>query len=271
MAEVIVSIVADLLIDIIKDQIQNEIHLVRGVDKEVLNLSSELKSLKNVLDDAENRRFQEKNINHWLSKLEGTSYEMEGTLDEWNYALLKLKMSDVAPSYLHVYVSKREKDRYNFVTYAPTTNRLPGSWRVQSTSLIDLEQVCGRDKDRDILIGKLFKFGGNQEELGNHIMSIVGMGGLGKTTLAQLHSRVEKSFDLRIWICVSDLFDLAAIAKGILESIKKDSSPNTNQLDVLFKHVKESITGNKFLLVLDDVWTEDHNKWEETPLDVVKK
>ncbi|KAL8497170.1 hypothetical protein ACS0TY_020744 [Phlomoides rotata] len=97
MAEVIVSIVADLLIDIIKDQILYEIHLVRGVDKEVLNLSSELKSLKNVLDDAENRRFQEKNINHWLSKLEGTSYEMEGILDEWNYALLKLKMSDVAP------------------------------------------------------------------------------------------------------------------------------------------------------------------------------
>ncbi|KAL8497171.1 hypothetical protein ACS0TY_020744 [Phlomoides rotata] len=112
MAEVIVSIVADLLIDIIKDQILYEIHLVRGVDKEVLNLSSELKSLKNVLDDAENRRFQEKNINHWLSKLEGTSYEMEGILDEWNYALLKLKMSDVAPP-------KHESSVYAFYQEVP--------------------------------------------------------------------------------------------------------------------------------------------------------
>ncbi|KAL8501930.1 hypothetical protein ACS0TY_021162 [Phlomoides rotata] len=293
MAEAIVSVVAEQLIDIIKEQVQNEIHLVRGVDKEILNLSDELKTLKNVLDDAENRRFQDKNINNWLSRLEQTAYEMEDVLDEWNYALLKLKMADRAPSKHKVCsfipssclclkkvvvrrdIAKKienvkeqldlilkERERYNFV---PNTDRLPESWRVQSTSLINLEKVHGRDRDRDILVAKLTDNDGSPEEVGFHTLLIVGMGGLGKTTLAQLvynHSRVEKSFDLRIWICVSDPFDLSAIAKGILESIKKGSSPNTNQLDVLLKHVKESITGKRFLLVLDDVWTDHHNKWE---------
>ncbi|KAL8501980.1 hypothetical protein ACS0TY_021203 [Phlomoides rotata] len=216
MAEVIVSVVAEMLICIIKEQIQSKIHLVICVEK-----------------------------------LEQTSYEMEQVLDEWNYALLKLKMRVVAPPKHEVCsfitssclkkvvvrrdISKkiknviqqldqilREKNRYNFITCAPTTDSLPNSWRVQSTSLIDLEEVRGRDRDMDILIGKLIYNGGVQEEPDIHILSIVGMGGLGKTTLAQLvynHSRVEKSFDLRIWICVSNPFDPATIAKGILESI----------------------------------------------------
>ena len=92
MADAIVSSVVEQLIAIMKEQIQSEIQLVRGVDKEVLNLSDELKRIRNVLDDAENRRFKDKNVNDWLMRLEQTCYEMEDVLDEWNYAILKLKM-----------------------------------------------------------------------------------------------------------------------------------------------------------------------------------
>lgn len=296
MAEAIVSTVADQLINIIREQVQNEIRLVIGVDDEVLHLADELKTLRNVLDDSENRRFQDKNINHWLSRLEHTSYEMEDVLDEWNYAIQKFKIEhnadddDAAKQKVcsfsclcfnkvvvrHDIAMKiqnlreqldqilKEKDRYNFVTSMPNTDIVPKFCRVQSTSLIDSAKVHGRDRDVDMLVCKLMANGGSQDESSIPILSIVGMGGLGKTTLAQLvynHSQVEKSFDLRVWICVSDPFDLVAIAKGILESII-GSSLNTIQLDVLLKYVKESISGKKILFVFDDVWTEDYNKWE---------
>ncbi|KAL8490694.1 hypothetical protein ACS0TY_022625 [Phlomoides rotata] len=104
-----------------------------------------------------------------------------------------------------------------------------------------------------------------QEESGIQVLSIVGVGGLGKTTLAQLvynHSRVEGSFDPRIWICVSDPFDRAVIAKGILESVEKGSSQGADQLDELLKRVSERIKGKKFLLVFDDVWTQECDNWE---------
>ncbi|KAL8462166.1 hypothetical protein ACS0TY_032487 [Phlomoides rotata] len=309
MVDAILSAAAQRIIALIEEQAQYHVNLVRGAEKEggstskeVHSLAKELKTIRYVLNDAENRRFKEGNINLWLSRLEQTSHEMEDVLDEWSYAILKLEVQqhqsddvliapskkkvcsfvpsssclcfkkvvvrrDIAKKILNVKAQLdeilKEKDRYSFAISQPTIDPLPESWRIQSTSLINFGKVHGRDRDRDILASKLLMANGEESVI--KVVSIVGMGGLGKTTLAQLlynDEGVEKSFELRIWICVSDPFDLAAIAKGILESIKKGSSPNTNQLDVLFKHVKESISGKKFLLVLDDVWTEDYNKWE---------
>ena len=53
------------------------------------------------------------------------------------------------------------------------------------------------------------------------IISVVGMGGLGKTNLAQLaynDEKVKDHFDLRVWVCVSDDIEVLRIAKIILQS-----------------------------------------------------
>ena len=53
MADAIISVVADRVAAIIEDQIRYEVNLVRGVEKEVLDLSDKLKTIRNVLGDAE--------------------------------------------------------------------------------------------------------------------------------------------------------------------------------------------------------------------------
>ncbi|KAL8512775.1 hypothetical protein ACS0TY_019058 [Phlomoides rotata] len=304
MVDAILSAAADRIIGLTEKQARYHVNLVRGAEKEVRSLAKELRTIRNVLDDAENRRFQDKNINYWLSRLEQTSYEMEDVLDEWDYALLELQMEEhqsdddaVAPIKQKVCcfvpsswclcfkkvvvrhnIAKKivnvkaqldeifkEKDRYGFVISQSKAESLPESSRIQSTSLIDSGKVHGRDIDRDVIVKKLMDNDHRPEVSNIHIVSIVGAGGLGKTTLAQLvynDSRVEETFEIRVWVCVSDPFDPAAIAKRILECIKVGSSPNTDHLEVLFKQVKESILGRRFLLVLDDVWTEDSKKWE---------
>ncbi|KAL7100038.1 hypothetical protein ACP275_09G123700 [Erythranthe tilingii] len=307
MAEAIVSIVVERLAGFIAEQIQNEVNLVRGVDKELKSLSRDLNTVRNVLDDAEKKGCKDKIVKDWLKRLEDASYEMDDVLDEWNYSILKFQIEqsfhhDVAAAADAVVHKKtvwsfipsscvcfkkvvirhdialkikevkarldlilREKDRFGFVTSQPIDPSRE-SWRVQSTSLIDLEEVCGRELERESMGSKLVGEGGNGEELGIHVTSIVGEGGLGKTTLAKLaynDTRVEKHFELRIWICVSDPFNEVEIAKGIVASVKKlDNPPNTNQLETLLQSLKETISGKKFLLVLDDVWTEDDTKWE---------
>ncbi|KAL0299904.1 UNVERIFIED_CONTAM: hypothetical protein Scaly_3066000 [Sesamum calycinum] len=60
MADAIVSIALQRLADVIQKQIQEEVNLVRGVKKEVLYLSSELDAIRNVLEDAERRRYKRK-------------------------------------------------------------------------------------------------------------------------------------------------------------------------------------------------------------------
>ncbi|MBA0624932.1 hypothetical protein Godav_010200, partial [Gossypium davidsonii] len=98
---------------------------------------------------------------------------------------------------------------------------------------------------------------------GVFVLSIVGMGGMGKTTLAQLvynDASTKESFDHRAWVCVSDEFDAVNITKTILQSITSEPCAY-NDLNLLQVKLKEKLSGKKFLLVLDDIWNESYEDW----------
>ncbi|KAL0379858.1 UNVERIFIED_CONTAM: putative disease resistance protein RGA4 [Sesamum angustifolium] len=102
----------------------------------------------------------------------------------------------------------------------------------------------------------------NQENVS--IIPIVGMGGIGKTTLAQLIYNDElmtAEFDLKAWVCVSEEFDVFTITKTIFHAVTQ-TSPESKDLNLLQERLKETFSMNKFLLILDDVWNEDYDKWE---------
>ncbi|KAK4728185.1 hypothetical protein R3W88_021173 [Solanum pinnatisectum] len=89
------------------------------------------------------------------------------------------------------------------------------------------------------------------------------MGGLGKTTLAQMvfnDQRVIEHFHPKIWICVSEDFNEKRLIKEIVESIEEKSLGDMD-LAPLQKKLQDLLNGKKYLLVLDDVWNEDQDKW----------
>lgn len=95
------------------------------------------------------------------------------------------------------------------------------------------------------------------------VSPIVGIGGLGKTTLAKLvfnDERVSGHFEMKIKVCVSDDFDLKQLMVKIIKSTTSENQSDLD-LDQLQKYLREKLDGKKFLLVLDDVWNEDHEKW----------
>ncbi|XP_020698138.2 putative disease resistance protein RGA3 [Dendrobium catenatum] len=100
------------------------------------------------------------------------------------------------------------------------------------------------------------------------LLSIVGDGGMGKTTLLQhvYNDEITKEFDRKMWVCVSNNFDVKKVIADILQSLKMER-PRCDTLDALQNSLRTEIMSQKFLLVLDDIWEEDEekdkSKWED--------
>ncbi|GLT96336.1 hypothetical protein SLE2022_139640 [Rubroshorea leprosula] len=134
--------------------------------------------------------------------------------------------------------------------------------RLLESSLLE-DKVFGRDSDKDAILQRLLGDGGSLEQ--DFVIPIVGMGGLGKTTLARLiynDEKLEGRFDVKAWVCVSDEFDVARITRTILEQVT-DKKCDLDDFDSLQRKLKKELSGHKFLLVLDDVWNKKYGDWEQ--------
>ena len=296
MAEALVCIILEQLSSITTQ----EFRLVLDVDEEVQKLASNFQIFQMVLNDAEKRQVKEKPVKLWIDKLKDVSYDVEDVLDEWNTAILKSeiekergvgkisdlkrKVSSIIPS-SSGYLSQvkqlffrydiahkikelngkvdeivREREIFRF----ELSRGIEEVERPKSTSFVDVSNICGHDKDRCDLISNLLGKGGH-EERSPHVISLLGMGGIGKTTLAQLvynDLAVKAHFQSRMWVCVSEPFNDVRVAKAIIQEVGGLSPDNNTELETLLKSICNLIKGSKFFLVLDDVWIEDYTIWE---------
>ncbi|KAL2925229.1 hypothetical protein RDABS01_028479, partial [Bienertia sinuspersici] len=138
--------------------------------------------------------------------------------------------------------------------------------RANTSSLAQV--VYGRDDEKLKIIKRLL-FEGEEaciENYGNYsVIPVVGQGGIGKTTLAQSvynDEQVKAHYDVKAWVCVSDVFDVKQITIAIISSAT-NKNRKFSDLNQAQEELERLINQKHFLFVLDDVWSDEYGPWEQ--------
>ncbi|XP_057778266.1 putative disease resistance protein RGA3 [Salvia miltiorrhiza] len=282
----------EVLVQNLIDLCKKEISQIRGLDKDAAKLAGSLDVIKNFLKDAETREITSDAVKSWLKKLENEAFAADNVLDELNYHILSKKIKATKPmraKVLSCFSSsfnsiarprkmavriqeinenlesiKKEATELGLVAKLENEPTLVNTAIFETDSFTDDPIFIGRDDVGSKIVGMLMN-GIKTDERAVSILPIVGMGGLGKTTLTRkVFNRLknETQFGSYLWVHVSPNFDAITLFKKILNNLTSCQVENASREDILAK-LKEALKDKTYLLVLDDVWNQDGLKWED--------
>ncbi|XXG41264.1 hypothetical protein AAC387_Pa01g1762 [Persea americana] len=296
-AEAALSALFQRLFDTLALPFLKRIGSLFGVEEEAKKLKLTLSRIKALLTDAEERQIKEESVRLWLSELKDVAYDAEDILDELECMALqsqlekppmqtrKRKLTDqVSVPHFRFFswfssnfdlgsriMEIRERldeiereNRHLHLKVIHGSERLKPRMRPPTCSIIDESNVFGRDADKAEVVSLLTSDDSSASNSGIQVVPVCGMGGLGKTTLAQLickDEQVKNYFDVSAWVYVSEDFDLTRLTKAIAESVTGSACHLTN-LDAIQVCIQKALSKKRFLLVLDDVWNENCNDWD---------
>ncbi|KAB1213554.1 Disease resistance protein RGA2 [Morella rubra] len=294
MADTVSLVAAPLVEGIIKiafSLIKEEYSLLHGVKEDVEKLVSNLTAIKGVLQDAEKKQQSQPQLKDWLRKLQEAAFDAEDILDTFateaniwkerkkvRNGKFKTPLSTLPHKHDAALKIKDISRRLDIIAKENKNFHLRDQVDVGRREIpndlgfhVNQSDIFGREDDKESIVHMLLSNEFDRE--GDvSVIPIIGMGGLGKTTLAQVvfnDERVKGHFESRMWVCVTVQFELTRILKEMIQFHSKMafSDSSTSHLQSRLQHF---LTGQRFLLVLDDIWTEDYRKWDSLK-DLLKK
>ncbi|XP_024923294.3 disease resistance protein RPM1-like isoform X2 [Ziziphus jujuba] len=282
MAESAVS----FLLDNLTPLLQNEVQLLWGVHGQVQYIFDELERIKAFLRVADAKEESNDYLRVWVKQVRDVAYDMEDALDEFMLRLLyyhghgfssslhklyhfikSLKArhriaSDMQGIKSRVESISNSHTRFNMAIPGWSSNRLAyRQLTIQGDALLleeaELVGIAGPKKQ---LMEWLLN-----NETGRQVISVVGMGGLGKTTLVkQVYDdpKVKKRFKVHAWITVSRSINKEDLIDEIFTDIRKPVPPEVSNMNIDRKRetIKDFLQQSSYLIVLDGVW--DVNDWD---------
>ena len=242
-------------------------------------LEIKLNSINEELDVAETKQFQSPNVRNWLDHFIHEVYKAEQLLD---VIATYIQQKVTTRSFLLGFINRRFESRIKVLLrrlefLADQKDILglqeltSGDYEIgvkrkllkefRTLSFVDESVIYGREHEKEEIINFLLSDSDNRIP----IISILGLIGIGKTTLAQLvyndHMIVEQ-FELKAFVHVPESFDLVSLTQSILRSFDS-SAVDSEDFEILQRQLQQLLTGKKFLLVLDGIWDIDENTWEQ--------
>ncbi|KAL2326995.1 hypothetical protein Fmac_020422 [Flemingia macrophylla] len=291
MAESLLVAAAESLIGKLASAAVQQASLVVGVHHYLQQMKGTMDLLKAFLLDADQKKPHSNALKEWLRQINRIFSDADNIVDDFECEALRRHVVNTHGSFsskvrrfistsnpliyrlrmahqikdINERLTKVAADGHMFGLQMIHNDTRPVHVREMTHSHVNPSNVVGREHDKQNII-KLLVEDGHDRCLS--VIPIVGMGGLGKTTLAKLvfnDTGVDQCFILKMWVCVSNDFGLRNVLIKILNSLpnpanEKFENYETEQLQNRLRNILQS---QKFLLVLDDVWNEDRAKWNE--------
>ncbi|KAM0923307.1 hypothetical protein ACQ4PT_005615 [Festuca glaucescens] len=279
---------ASYLQSMLTEMTTEEVHMLLGVSTEIDKMNDKIKDLKNFLADADRKNIKDTSVQEWVAQLKRAMYEAADILD-----LCQLKAMERGPSTrdlgcfnpllfcmrnpAHAHnigtrikelnkklgIIKERGDAFNFINLGSYEDRNimvhashSGIRSRETYGEFDRSGVVGEKIEEDtraIVDIMLTEKEGNANIM---VVAIVGVGGIGKTTLAQKIFKdeiVNAEFDKTIWLSVNQNFDKVELIKTIITLAGGEHGGGT-ALAVLHPILTTTVKGRKLFIVMDDVW-----------------
>uniref|UniRef100_A0ACD5TS71 Uncharacterized protein n=1 Tax=Avena sativa TaxID=4498 RepID=A0ACD5TS71_AVESA len=263
--------------------LSEEYKLVKGVRGKIMFLQAELEAMHAFLLKMSQVEEPDEQARCWMKEVRELSYDIHNSIDDF---MLRVDDKSVKPKGVKGFI----KRSMNLLTETKTRHRIGkeiksleilvkevaerrARYRIddnisKATNVTVDPRVCALYKDISELVGfdepteELIKLLNAGEELMQplKVVSIVGVGGLGKTTLARhVYDTYGEEFKYRAFVSVSRNPNMVTLLRSILIQLGYDKYlPEDAQC--LLGTISDFIKDKRYFIVIDDVW--DIPSWD---------
>ncbi|XP_031128885.1 disease resistance protein RPM1-like [Ipomoea triloba] len=285
MADAAVKFVLDQLSKLIRE----EYSLLGGIGDDAQDVMNAFDRLTAVLRVADEREEIDPQVKAWVKIVRELAYDAEDVLDEFLFRVgggqrsggFYAKINNIYTSVKNLrarrrlaHKLRRIKARVNHISQEQpsllTTSTHPvhsyNKWWYDCRGdalLLEESDLVGIENPKHFLVSLLLDV---DDDLRIH--SVVGMGGLGKTTLVKKvydDVKVINHFQYRVWVTISETFKIEVLLNDVItqlvEQTKQKPTQDFEAMDSnkLKEFIKNILSGQRYIIVLDDIW--NINAW----------
>ncbi|KAL1198828.1 putative disease resistance RPP8-like protein 4 [Cardamine amara subsp. amara] len=269
------------------DLLSKESDRLHGIDDQLEGLKRQLRMLQSLLKDAETKKHGNETLRNFIQDVKDIVYDAEDIIESF---LLKESRGTEKGIKKHLrrlscFITDRRKFALDIEGITKRISEVIGGMQnlgirqiIDSGGSRSLQErqrkqreireeyanksendLVGMEQSIEELVGQLVENDNIQ------VVSISGMGGMGKTTLARKvfhHDSVRRRFDGFAWVYVSQQFTQENVWQRILQELQ----PHDGEILKMDKYALQSklfqlLKNGRYLVVLDDVWEkEDWNR-----------
>ncbi|VAI63720.1 unnamed protein product [Triticum turgidum subsp. durum] len=266
----------------------NEFKRFKGVRKEIKSLTHELAAMEAFLLKMSKEEDPDEQDKVWMNEVRELSYDMEDAIDEFTQSVgdkdekpddfiekIKHSVGKLGKMKARRRIGKEIQDlkkqiievgdrNARYKTGVAISNNKNATVDPRALAILEhASKLVGIDEPKAELIKLLTEddgFVSTQQQ--PKIVSIVGSGGMGKTTLAnQVYQDLKENFECKAFVSVSRNPDMMNILRIILHEVSpRGGYPEAGSIQQLTSKIRDYLANRRYFVVVDDIW--DVDTWD---------